>query len=253
MALILDTIGSVRTVVINRPERRNALDPETMAEIGAAFTDAEGDDAIRVVVLSGAGDKAFCSGMDLKAFNEERGHVRARGVGTEVFVERVYPKPIIAAVNGSAVGGGLGIMLGCDLVVAADHARFGLPEVQRGLVGAGAGSRAAMRLPPAVALELILTGELIDAARAYELGIVNRVVPGGDVLDEALAIAERIAANGPLAVQISKEIVYDVRRLIDGVDIAALRAKAAPAMQSRDAREGARAFAEKRTPNFTGR
>jgi enoyl-CoA hydratase len=251
MAIIVDDRGAVRTITINRPERRNALDPDTMTELGAAFTAAETDDGVRVVVLTGAGDKGFCSGMDLKAFRDSG--PRPGAVGTEVLVERVYPKPVIAAVNGAAVGGGLGLALACDLVVAAEHAVFALPEVQRGLVGAGAGSRAALRLPPAVALELILTGEAIDAPRALALGLVNRVVPLADLMATTYALAERIAANGPLAVRVSKEIVYEVARLIDGVDIAALRAKAAPVMQSDDAKEGARAFTEKRAPRFTGR
>jgi enoyl-CoA hydratase len=261
MAIIVEHHGAIRTVIINRPERRNSLDPQTMAEIGAAFTEAEDDDDVRVVILTATGDQAFCAGMDLRVVAAQRAAGEsaesaeqgfAPSVGTEVFVERIYPKPIIAAVNGAAVGGGFGLVLGCDIVVAAQHATFGLPEVQRGLVGAGAGSRAALRLPPAITLELILTGQAIDAARAYELGIVNRVVPAPDVRAVALELAQRIAANGPLAVRVSKEIVYEVRHLIDGADIKALRAKAAPVMASADAREGAAAFAEKRTPVFTG-
>jgi enoyl-CoA hydratase len=267
MAIIVEHHGAVRTVIINRPERRNSLDPETMAEIGAAFTEAEHDDDVRVVILTAGGHQAFCAGMDLRAFAEQQAlaEQRAAGgsgsqaspvapsVGTEVFVERIYPKPIVAAVNGAAVGGGFGLVLGCDIVVAAEHATFGLPEVQRGLIGAGAGSRAALRLPPAVTLELILTGQPIDAARAYGLGIVNRVVPAAEVRAVATALAERIAANGPMAVRVSKEIVYEVRHLIDGADMKAIRAKAAPVMASADAKEGTTAFAEKRTPLFTGR
>jgi enoyl-CoA hydratase len=253
MAITVDETDGVRIVTINRPERRNALDPDTMAEIGETFTEAETNDTVRVLVLTGAGDQAFCAGMDLKAFAAQGPSGHTNRVGTEVFVERVYPKPIIAAVNGAAVGGGFGIAMGCDLIVAAEHARFGMPEVQRGLVGAGAGSRLAMRLPPALALEMIMTGDPIDAARAFDLGLVNRVVPLADLMATALELARRIAANGPLAVRVSKEIVYDVTGLISGVDIAALRTKAAPVMASDDAKEGARAFAEKRPPNFTGR
>jgi enoyl-CoA hydratase len=207
------------------------------------------------VVLTGAGDQAFCAGMDLKAFASGSGFGQSgatSGPGTEVFVERCYPKPIVAAVNGAAVGGGLGIVLACDLAVAAEHATFGLPEVKRGLVGAGSGSRTALRLPPAVALELILTGDPMDAARALHFGLVNRVVPAAGVLPTALALAEVIAANGPLAVRISKEIVYDARALL-GVDMKTLREKASVVTQSEDAKEGARAFAEKRPPRWTGR
>jgi enoyl-CoA hydratase len=244
--------GAVRVVTIDRPERRNALDRDTYRELGRAFVEAEHDDTVRAVVLTGAGEKAFCAGMDLKAFAEGNRITADDGPGPDVFVEHVYPKPIVAAVNGAAVGGGFGIMLGCDLAVAAEHAMFGLPEVKRGLVGVGATSRAALRLPPAVTLELALTGELMDASRALHHGLVNRVVPSADVLPTALALAEQIAANGPLAVALAKEIVFDARRLLD-VDIASLRVRAAAVFASDDAREGALAFAEKRVPRFTGR
>lgn len=253
MAVDVENRGAVRIITINRPERRNALDPETFSGLGRAFLDAEADDAVRVVVLTGAGDRSFCAGMDLKAFSEGSTAGSGGGPGTEVFVERFYPKPIVAAVNGAAVGGGFGIMLACDLAVAAEHATFGLPEAARGLVGSGSGSRAALRLPPAIALELALTAAPMDAGRALHFGLVNRVVPAADVLSAAIALAELIAANAPLAVRVSKEIVYDTRGLVDGVDLAALRAKAAPVFASADAEEGARAFAEKRPPHFTGK
>jgi enoyl-CoA hydratase/carnithine racemase len=259
MTVDVVTHGSVRVITMNRPERRNALDPDTYLGLGRAFVEAEHDDTVRVLVLTGAGDQAFCAGMDLKAFAARRAGApgegeaagEASGPGTEVFVERVYPKPIIAAVNGAAVAGGFGIMLGCDLVVAAEHAVFGLPEVRRGLVGVGATSRAALRLPPAVVLELALTGAPIDAERALHHGLVNRVVPSADVLPTAIALAEEIATNAPLAVALTKEIAYDARRLLE-VDIAAWRERAAPVFASDDAREGATAFAEKRPPEFTG-
>jgi enoyl-CoA hydratase len=250
MTVDVVTHGSVRVITINRPERRNALDPETFLGLGRSFVEAEHDDGVRVVVLTGAGDQAFSAGMDLKAFVAgTRG--AGDGPGTEVFVERVYPKPIIAAVNGAAVAGGFGIMLGCDIVVAAEHAVFGLPEVKRGLVGVGATSRAALRLPPAVLLELALTGAPMDAARALHFGLVNRVVSGPEVLPTAIAMAEEIAANAPLAVALTKEIAYDARHLLD-TDIGAWRERAAPVFASADAREGATAFAEKRPPQFTG-
>ncbi|MGD9795777.1 MAG: enoyl-CoA hydratase/isomerase family protein [Acidimicrobiia bacterium] len=255
MAITVEHIDGVRIVTINRPERRNALDPDTMAEIGDTFTEAETNDDVRVMVLTGAGDQAFCAGADLKAFAAAAPAVPGAPtrLGTEVFVERTYPKPIIAAVNGTAVGGGLGIALGCDIIVAADHARFGTPEVQRGLVGAGVGSRMAKRLPLAIAMELILTGEPISATRAFELGLINRVVPLADLMPATMAMAARIAANGPMAVRVSKQIIHDVSGAISGIDMPALRAQAAPVMSSADAKEGARAFAEKRPPNFTGR
>jgi len=248
--------GAIRTITIDRPERRNALDPATSAALGAALLQAAADDAVRVLILTGAGDRAFCAGMDLRAFSEARdggSPTPPSGPGPEVLTERPYPKPVIAAVNGAAVGGGFGLVLGCDVVVAAEHATFATPEVQRGLVGTGVTSRAALRLPPAIALELALTGEPIDAARAAALGIVNHVVPSGTELAAALALAERIAANAPMAVRVAKEIVYEARHLHDAFDLAALRAKAAPVIASDDAKEGARAFAERRPPQFKGR
>ena len=193
--------------------------------------------------------------MDLKAFVAETrdgGTRAASGPGTEVFVERVYPKPIVAAVNGAAVAGGLGIMLGCDIVVAADHAVFGLPEVKRGLVGVGATSRATLRLPPARRARARAHRRADGRdARALHHGLVNRVVSSEEVLPTAIAIAEEIAANAPMAVALAKEIVYDAGRLLH-VDIAEWRERAAPIFASNDAREGATAFAEKRTPKFTG-
>jgi enoyl-CoA hydratase len=257
MAISVSNHGAVRVVVIDRPERRNALDPESSAAFGLAVAEAAEDDGVRVLVLTGAGDRAFCSGMDLKAFRDlPRDAVGAGaggGFGPDAITEHVYPKPVIAAVNGAAVGGGLGLALACDLLVAAEHATFGLPEVQRGLVGTGAGARTVLRLPPAVAMELLLTGEPIDAPRAYELGLVNRVVPAAELIDTALALAERIAANGPLAVRLSKALAHEVRQLGAGLDMARLRELTAPAVRSDDAREGAAAFAEKRPPRFTGR
>ena len=142
-------------------------------------------------------------------------------------------------------------MLGCDIIVAAEHATFGLPEVKRGLVGVGATTRASLRLPPAITLELALTGEPIDAARALHHGLVNRVVPKDEVLPTAIGIATAIAANAPMAVLLAKEIALDARGLLDP-DIAAWRERATGVFASNDAKEGARAFAEKRPPNFTG-
>lgn len=257
MAISVYNHGAVRVVVIDRPERRNALDPETSDAFARAVADAAEDDGVRVLVLTGAGDRAFCSGMDLKAFRDlppgAAGAGGGGGFGPDAITEHVYPKPVIAAVNGAAVGGGLGLALACDLLVAAEHATFGLPEVQRGLVGTGAGARTVLRLPPAIAMELLLTGEPIDAAQALALGLVNRVVPADGLMDTALALAERIAANGPLAVRLSKALAYEVRQLGPGLDMARLRELTAPAIRSDDAREGAAAFAEKRPPRFTGR
>jgi enoyl-CoA hydratase len=251
--MVLETALSdgVLVLTMNRPEARNALNRDLYRAIGEAFVHAETDPDVRVIVLTGAGDKAFCAGMDLKAFAAGDPIGAGDGPGTTVFVERCYPKPIVAAVNGAAVAGGFGVMLGCDIIVAAEHATFGLPEVRRGLVGVGATTRASLRLPPAITLELALTGEPIDAARALHHGLVNRVVPAAEVLPTAVAIAASIAANAPLAVGLAKEIALDARGLLDN-DIAGWRQRAAAVFASDDAKEGARAFAEKRPPHFTG-
>jgi enoyl-CoA hydratase len=251
MSVEVEQVGAVVIITINRPERRNALDPAAMKGIGRALVAAEECDAVRCVVLTGAGEKAFCAGMDLKAF-------AAGGIspdelpkpGLEVLVERAYPKPVIAAVNGAALAGGFEIMLACDLVVAADHAVFGIPEVKRGLVAAGGGTRLPRRLPLAVALELGLTGEPVDAAQALRLGLVNRVVPAAEVRGAALALAAKVAANGPLAVAATKELMWAEAA---GMPLAAVGARVKPVFESEDAREGAVAFAERRPPVWRGR
>jgi enoyl-CoA hydratase len=243
--------GNVLVVRINRPEARNAFDPETSSAFGRVLTAAETDDSVRAVVLTGAGEKAFSSGMDLKAFAARRGAAATpSGPGIETVMRRVYPKPLVAAVNGTAVAGGFDLMLSCDLAVAADHAQFGIPEVKRGLVGAGCSTKVAQRLPLALALELALTGDLISAEQALALGLVNRVVPGDRVLPEAIALAGRICENAPLAVRAAKAVVYEE---IGRPDWEHLRTITDPVFASEDAQEGARAFAERRTPQWRGR
>jgi enoyl-CoA hydratase len=249
MTVLVEQRDAVTVVTINRPEVRNALDAETMAGIGEALVAAEQNGDVRAVVLTGAGDRAFCAGMDLRAFAAGGQTVDESRPGLEVFTERVFPKPIIAAVNGAAVAGGFELMLACDLAVAADHARFGLPEVKRGLVAAGGGTNLPRRIPLALAMELALTGETVDAARAQELGLINRVVPGAEVLTEALALAATIARNGPLALRVTKELLAVQARGASREEIAAA---AAPVFASADAKEGAVAFAEKREPRWTG-
>jgi enoyl-CoA hydratase len=251
MAVEVERIGAVTVVTINRPERRNALDPATMLGIGLALTAAENDDAVRAVVLTGAGDKAFCAGMDLKAF-AEGGIVpdRLPKPGLEVLVDRIYPKPVVAAVNGAALAGGFEIMLACDVVVAAEHAVFGIPEVKRGLVAAGGATRLPRRIPLAVALELGLTGEPVDAARAMALGLVNRVVAAQGVRQAAVELAGSMAANGPLAVAATKELMWAEA---SGMSLAEVSTRTKPVFESEDAREGAAAFSERRAPRWRNR
>ena len=207
------------------------------------------------MILTGSGDKAFSAGMDLKAFAAGEGDsiIGAPG-GFAGIAKREFPKPIIAAVNGSALAGGCEVMLSCDLVVAAEHATFGIPEVKRGLIaGAGALIRLPKRLPAAVALELALTGDPIDARRAFALGLVNRVVPADRLLEEALILAERIAENAPMAVRYSKEVVRRAGDLPEAEGWRINDEAVAVVFSSADAMEGPVAFAEKRSPVWQGR
>lgn len=242
--------GATAVVTLNRPERRNAINNEVTAGVGRAFTEAEQDDAVRVVVLTGAGDRAFCAGGDLR----DRGAPLPPGTpGLEVFTNRCYPKPVVCAVNGVAVGAGFELTMASDIVIAAEHATFGMPEVKRGLVGAGCSTRLAARVPAAVAYELGFTGDPVDARRAFALGLVNEVVPAGELLERALAMADRIAANAPIAVRITKELMWTEMGQHTHEEWMAIRERAAPAFASEDAREGAAAFAERRPPVWRGR
>jgi enoyl-CoA hydratase len=198
----------VRVVTIDRPDRANAIDLETGEALAATFDELERDDATRAVVLTGAGERVFSAGMDLKAV--EAGQADAiNGVsgGFAGIVRRDFPKPIVAAVNGAAMGGGFEIVLACDLVVAAEHARFGLPEVTVGLMAASGGAvRLPQLLPWPIAMELLLLGEPVDAQRALELQLVNRVVPGPEVVDAAVELATRLAEHDAPAVQAAKRV-----------------------------------------------
>jgi len=251
-ALVSERRGRVLLVRINRPDQRNAINAAVAQGIADALDELDGDPALSVGVLTGAG-KGFCAGMDLKAFVAgERPHVPGRGFAG--IVERPAEKPLIAAVEGFAVAGGLEVALACDLIVASRGARLGVPEVKRSLVAAGG---ALLRLPRALprnlAMELALTGELIEAERAHELGLVNRLTEPGQALEAAFELAETIAANGPLALAATKRIVS---RSGDWSDAEFFERQAeiiAPVMSSEDAREGATAFAERRAPVWKGR
>jgi enoyl-CoA hydratase len=241
--------GPAVVVTIDRPERRNALDADTRHAIGAAFAAAEVDDDVRAVILTGAGDIAFSAGADLR----DAGTPRPGEPGIEIFTNRCYPKPVIAAVNGLALGAGFEMVLASDLVVAAVHATFGIPEAKRGLVGAGCSTRLSARVPPVVAYEMGLVGDVISATRALELDLVNQVVPLDQVLPASLALAERIAANAPLAVRVTKEIMWREMGMHDDAEWRDIRAAAVPVFASEDAAEGRAAFAEKRAPAWKGR
>ncbi|WP_138842905.1 crotonase/enoyl-CoA hydratase family protein [Rhodococcus pyridinivorans] len=253
---LIERRGNILLITLNRPDARNAVNAEMCLVVGDALEEADRDPEIRAVVLTGAGDKAFCAGADLKAITRgERVIPEGREEwGLAGYVGHRITKPTIAAVNGPALGGGTELVLASDLVVAADTAVFGLPEVKRGLIaGAGGAFRLAAKLPPAVAMELLMTGESITAQRALELHLVNRVVPAADVVATALALAETIASNAPLAVQAHKRIALSQWTSSDEIGWKTTSDALPTIASSEDAKEGPRAFAEKRAPVWTGR
>jgi enoyl-CoA hydratase/carnithine racemase len=253
--LLTERRGSVLVVRLNRPEARNALTPSLIVGIGEAVTAAEADPEIRAVVLTGTGDRAFCAGMDLRAFAAAGGldpAAEAHMADFQRLVRGGVSVPLVGAANATAVAGGFELLLACDLIVASSRAEFGLPEVKRGLFAAGGGTFLATRVPLSIALELALTGDTIPAARAFSLGLVNAVVEPEAVLDTALAYAEKIAANAPLSLAATKELVRlaasDPARAWDRVE------EWRPTVfDSEDAKEGAASFVEKRVPIWRGR
>jgi enoyl-CoA hydratase len=247
--------GHVALVTLNRPEARNAINPATARALDAIVANTESDADIRAVVLTGAGRGVFCAGADLKEVAAGRGLdlFTARG-GFAGFVFSERSKPWIAAVNGKALAGGCELALACELVVASDDAAFGLPEVSRGLIAAAGGLyRLPMALPRNLALELIMTAEPLEARRAFGHGLVNRLVPAEQVVDEALALARRIAGNAPLAVRESLRIARQAGQQPESELRALSQAARDRIAASEDYREGPRAFIEKRAPHWSGR
>ncbi|MGW1542173.1 crotonase/enoyl-CoA hydratase family protein [Streptomyces sp. NPDC002309] len=245
-------VCSTLLITIDRPEARNAVNAAVAAGLAAALDELEADSGLRAGVLTGAGG-SFSAGMDLKAaLRGESPLVPGRGFGGLTEAER--GKPLIAAVEGFALGGGFELALGCDLIVAAEDATFGLPEVTRGLVAAAGGViRLPRRIPYHLAMEFLLTGEPVSGSRAGELGLANRVTPSGEAVAVALGLAERLAHNAPLALAAVKRLV----RAADGVpETAVFPAQVeeqGALMASADAREGMTAFTERRAPRWTGR
>lgn len=238
-------------ITIDRPEAKNAVNAEVAKGIAAAIDEFEQRGDLVAAVLTGAGG-TFCSGMDLKAFTKGENPV-AEGRGFGGLVAAPPTKPLVAAVEGWALAGGCELALSADLVVAAEDAKFGLPEVTRGLVAVAGGLlRLPKTLPYQLAMEIALTGDPFTAEFAHRYGIVNRLTESGGALDAAKELAGRIARNGPLAVRASKQIVADAARWTESEAFEAQLRTAGPALGSADAMEGARAFAEKREPVWRG-
>jgi enoyl-CoA hydratase len=250
-AVQTDEADGVIVITINRPEARNAVNPDVAAGVAAALDALDTRDDLTVGVITGAGG-TFCAGMDLKAFVAGQSP-SIPGRGFAGLTEAPPAKPLIAAVEGYALAGGCEIALACDLVVAANDAKFGIPEVKRGLVAAAGGLlRLPRRIPYQIAMELALTGAFLEAPRAHAYGLVNRLTEHGAALAAARELAAAIAANGPLAVRATKHIVSHADEWPVAEFWQRQLAIVAPVFTSADAREGAIAFAEKRPPRWTG-
>ncbi len=250
--VLVNVDAGIMTITLNRADAKNAMNANMSRLIADALDELDSNNDIRVAILTGAGG-TFCSGMDLKAFlTGERPSVEGRGFGG--LTEASPAKPLIAAVEGYALAGGCELAIACDLIVAAETAKFGVPEVKRSLVAAAGGViRLPDQIPPRVAMEMVLTGDFYDAQRAYELGLINRVTKEGGALEGAIELAQKIAANGPLAVAASKRVMNEYtswpieerwKRQSDVIN---------PVFISEDAKEGATAFAEKRAPVWKGK
>lgn len=246
--LLKDTHGRVRVITLNRPEAKNSINSELGVALVAAIEEADADVEITAIVLTGAGG-GFSAGMDLKAFATE-----GPPQGFDQFLRNGSKKPLIAAVEGFALAGGLEIALSCDLIVAARGVKLGIPEVNKGLFAAGGGLfRLPTRVPYAVAMEMALTSDPITSEEGKDLGLVARLSEPGGAAEEALRLAERIAENAPLAVAASKQVIRDTRGMVEADAWQMQGPLLGQVFTSEDAKEGPRAFAEKRAPKWSGR
>ena len=247
----------VATITLNRPEQRNPLGPQMLRDLVTALNTAGDDDAVRAVVLTGAGDRAFCAGADLAAFAADAGEVErhtGRGLFVELFLTcEKLGKPLIGGVNGHALAGGFGLALSCDLLVVSERATFGTPEIRVGVWPMMISSIVTRNLGRKRALELFMTGERIDAATALQWGFVNRVVPADEVRERAHAWAAEIAAWSPLIMRLGRDSFYATDSLDFESGLRYLQAQLTVVSLSDDFREGVTAFLEKRAPNFRGR
>ncbi|WP_160090230.1 enoyl-CoA hydratase-related protein [Pseudomonas sp. 9AZ] len=245
----------VLLVKINRPEKRNAINAAIAQGIGEAVKLSEEDPQIRAVVLSSTGDQSFCAGADLaEVASGNHAALLTKEGGFAGIIEAQRTKPWIVAVDAPAYGGGLEICLACDLLVASSRASFGLPEVKRGIyAGAGGVFRLPRRIPPAIAYEMLVTGESISSSRAYELGLVNRLVAPGEADAEALRMAQQIAECAPIAVQQSLKVAKRADDLDETELFAAMREAGCLVRESADAKEGTKAFLARRKPVWGGR
>jgi len=251
-AILYEMQGPVAIITINRPERRNAINSEVREGLFAAWRRFEEDAAAKVAILTGAGDRAFCAGMDLKEASEMHLAVPPRGFIPILGEAIQVSKPTIAAVNGMAMAGGWLFAQMCDLCVAAEHAVFAITEAK---VGRGTPWAVPLihMLPQRIMMELLLTGEPMSAARLYELGYINQVVPSAQLLPQSLSLAQKIAANAPLTVRACRALVYAATEAGRSAALEAGHRLFEPVYLSEDAQEGPRAFAEKRPPIWKGK